>query len=62
MYTKIIKPKCKYRNICKYYNDCSPIQHVEGGLNISNCWRKNTLDGIIESEDLNKLNTTNNDG
>lgn len=41
---------CKYQNLCKYYDNCKPTQYVEGGLNISDCWRKNTLDGLVKTE------------
>lgn len=39
--------ECNYRELCKYYDNCEPRQYVEGGLNISDCWRKNCLDGIV---------------
>lgn len=38
---------CVYKELCKYYDKCEPVQHVRGGLNISDCWRKNCLDGIV---------------
>lgn len=38
---------CQYRKICKFYDNCNPRQFVKGEMNISDCWVKNTLDGIL---------------
>ena len=37
-------PDCKYKGICKFYNNCKPVQYE---IYMSSCWKKNFFDNTL---------------